>query len=146
MVTTLSLDLTPEPMSAPQARNAIREFLVAAWSGADVAVLATRLDDALLVTTELVSNAIRHGSGHVQLQAAADVVNGDPTVCLECKDDGQWTPALSVTTLFAAAESSADTSHDIDDGGRGLAIIQALCSEVVITHDLPGSLVRAKLP
>ena len=41
MVTTLSLDLTPEPMSAPQARNAIREFLVAAWSGADVAVLAT---------------------------------------------------------------------------------------------------------
>lgn len=142
MVTTLSLDLTPEPMSAPQARRAIREFLSAAWLGADIADLATRIDDALLVTTELVSNAIRHGSGHVQLQAAADVVEGQPTVCLECRDDGHWADALAVATLLSAI----DTSHDLEDGGRGLAIVQALCSEVEISHDLPGSLVRAKLP
>ncbi len=142
MVTTLTLDLNPEPMSAPRARHAIREFLTTAWLGADIADFETRLDDALLVTTELVSNAIRHGSGHVVLEAAADVVEGNPTVCLECRDDGQWASPLGVMSLFAATEASAE----LDDGGRGLHIVQALCSEVEISHDVPGSIVRAKLP
>jgi anti-sigma regulatory factor (Ser/Thr protein kinase) len=142
MVTTFTLDLIPEPMSAPQARAAIREFLTAAWIGADVEYLAARIDDALLVTTELVSNAIRHGSGHVNLHAAADVVEGQPTVCLECRDDGQWDDTLDVRSAFTVA----DPFDQIDDGGRGLMIIQALCSEVVISHDQPGSLVRACIP
>jgi len=142
MVTTLTLDLNPEPMSAPQARHAVREFLTTAWIGADIADIETLLDDALLVTTELVSNAIRHGSGHVVLEAAADVVKGNPTVCLECRDDGQWVSPQGVMSLFTAT----DTSADIDDGGRGLQIVQALCSEVEISHDVPGSVARATLP
>jgi anti-sigma regulatory factor (Ser/Thr protein kinase) len=142
MVTTLTLDLIPEPMSAPQARAAIREFLAQAWMGADIESFTARIDDALLVTTELVSNAIRHGSGHVLLHAAADVVQGQPTVCLECHDDGEWVGSLVSRSTF----SPADPFDQIDDGGRGLLIIQALCSEVVISHDQPGSLVRARIP
>ena len=142
MVTTFTLDLIPEPMSAPQARAAIREFLTEAWTGADIESFTARIDDALLVTTELVSNAIRHGSGHVLLHAAADVVEGEPTVCLECHDDGQWDDSLEVTSAFALG----DPFDEINDGGRGLMIIQALCSEVVISHEQPGSLVRAYLP
>mgnify|MGYP003346680537 CR=1 FL=1 len=141
MVTTFTLDLRPEPMSAPQARAAIREFLTAAWLGADIQYLATRIDDALLVTTELVSNAIRHGSGHVHLDAAADVVNGEPTVCLECRDDGQWNESD-----WQSTNALEDTFETIGEGGRGLLIIQALCSEVVISHQHPGSLVRACIP
>ncbi len=140
-MTTFTLDLRPEPMSAPQARAAIREFLTAAWLGADIQYLATRIDDALLVTTELVSNAIRHGSGHVHLHAAADVVDGEPTVCLECRDDGQWNE-----TDVHSTDELEDTFETIGDGGRGLLIVQALCSEVVISHQHPGSLVRACIP
>ena len=78
MVTTFTLDLRPEPMSAPQARAAIREFLTAAWLGADIQYLATRIDDALLVTTELVSNAIRHGHAtriSLRLEFSGDAVS-----------------------------------------------------------------------
>ena len=45
-------------------------------------------------------------------------------------------------SLFTAT----DTSADIDDGGRGLQIVHALCSEVEISNDVPGSVVRATLP
>lgn len=141
MVTTLTLDLIPEPMSAPQARAAIREFLTTAWIGADIESFTARIDDALLVTTELVSNAIRHGSGQVLLHAEADVVQGQPSVCLECHDDGEWIGSLSGHT-----PSATDPLEQIDDGGRGLLIIQALCSEVVVSHHQPGSRVRACIP
>ena len=140
-MTTFTLDLRPEPVSAPQARAAIREFLLAAWLDADIAHLSARIEDALLVTTELVSNAIRHGSGHVHLHAAADIVDGEPTVCLECSDDGEWN--VLDTNSPQLLEDTFDT---IGDGGRGLMIVQALCSEVVISHQHPGSLVRACLP
>jgi anti-sigma regulatory factor (Ser/Thr protein kinase) len=66
------------------------------------------LSDVELVISELVTNAVRHGGGCLSLQLQT------------C--DGRL-------TIAAADRSTAVPDHrpHADDGGRGLAIIEALC-------------------
>ena len=99
-----SLHLTHEPLSAGVARGHVREVL-AGWSDAD------RVQDALLLTTELVSNAIIHGWPEVLLRA-------------ELLDDGRlrvevYDPAPSLPKLRAAWAG----------GGRGLAIVDETAAD-----------------
>lgn len=65
------------------------------------------LDQATVVISELVTNAVRHGGGCVE-------------VSLECHD-GQ------VTLLVADGSSAIPRRRDADScGGRGIALIEAL--------------------
>jgi anti-sigma regulatory factor (Ser/Thr protein kinase) len=144
-VTSLVLDLAPEPASAPTARAAVRDLLAIAWAGADVKDLSRRIDDAVLVTSELVSNAIRHGSGRVALTAVARIEALGPVLTLECSDDGEWSePPESL--LSKPFDPIVHTElNALDDGGRGLQIVRRLCTQLTIEQKFPGSRISARL-
>lgn len=67
-------------------------------------------DDAVLVTSELVTNAVEHGGGSVDLELAveADRVR------------------ISVTSKAGATEPRRANADADSDGGRGLAIVEQL--------------------
>jgi anti-sigma regulatory factor (Ser/Thr protein kinase) len=69
------------------------------------------LEAALLVVSEAVTNAVRHGSGRIQLCVAAD----DRLVRIEVTDEGPQLP------LHRSASEDA-----LGDGGRGLHLLDAL--------------------
>ena len=73
------------------------------------------VDDVRLVTSELVGNAVRHGEPPVTLDVVLDDGDGRHRVVLTCRDGGPW-----------------DGSDPSPDSGRGLLIVRALCSRVVI--------------
>jgi anti-sigma regulatory factor (Ser/Thr protein kinase) len=76
------------------------------------------LDDALLMTSELVSNAIEHGQPTIVLQ-----VNFDPPhVTVDVFDDGSGDPLLDLTSV------------PTDDHGRGLKIVDAISTRWGITQ------------
>ena len=96
-------DLEPVPASVGQARSLVRETLAGLDSNAR--------EVALLLTSELVTNAILHARTPVQLGV---LVDGDRTlVCVA--DRLPESPALSARAH----------SHD-RPGGRGLALVEDL--------------------
>lgn len=85
------------------------------------------LDDVALVVSELVGNAVRHGTPPVSLDLEA---RQDPSrwwVEVRVRDHGRWDPSRPAT-----------------EGGRGLAIVRALSTELVVHHEA-GTDVRARL-
>ncbi|MEU9026568.1 ATP-binding protein [Streptomyces sp. NPDC048383] len=60
----------PVPINAMQARDHVRSLIEASGIVDDGGAAADTLTDALLVTSELVTNAIRHGGGIVDFHAA----------------------------------------------------------------------------
>ena len=69
------------------------------------------LEVAVLLTSELVTNAVRYGGPHIVL-----TVRDDPDVLrIEVQDDGPWVP-----------ESSAGGERAT--GGRGLLLVESLAS------------------
>lgn len=96
----LSLRLRRRPAACPRARHAVREHLGG--------VLAEdTLEDVLLIVSELVANAVRYGTGDVELRMSFDGVR----VTGEVLDEG----AGFTYTPHAAAPNSV--------GGHGLAIV-----------------------
>ena len=96
--------LDDDPTSAGGARRFV-EARLAAWGGTAV------LDSALLLTSELVANAIRHAGGRVGLR----LVSGAGSVRIEVHD--------CVPTLPVPRTASMD-----DESGRGLTLVHALAS------------------
>ena len=96
-------DLDPVPASVGQARSLVRESL-AGFDG-------DARDVALLLTSELVTNAILHARTQVQLGVLVD--GGRALVCVA--DRLPESPALSPRAH----------SHD-RPGGRGLALVEDL--------------------
>jgi anti-sigma regulatory factor (Ser/Thr protein kinase) len=92
--------LPGEPQAAGMARALVQETL-STWSVAQ---------DAALVTSELVTNAVEHGEGSVDLELAVD----DHRV------------RISVTSGATAKEPRRATATSDDEGGRGLAIVEQL--------------------
>jgi anti-sigma regulatory factor (Ser/Thr protein kinase) len=90
---------------ARQARHAVALGL-AEFASAD------RLDDMMLVASELVTNAYRHGEGKIQLRLA--VVEGQASV--EVVDEG---PPGRIKLL----------EREPDQGGWGLRLVDELASE-----------------
>jgi two-component sensor histidine kinase len=84
-------------------------------------------DDAALIISELVTNAVRHSrSGHGMLTVHGERYPG--YVWLEVSDaGGNWEPGAD------------------NDGGRGLAIVAALAAEWGIYGDARGRTVWAKV-
>lgn len=115
-------DLVSSPGSVPAARHLIRDDLAARGLPRRV------VEDALVVVTELMGNAVRHarpldasGSGTVRLRWAV----GDGSVRIHVTDGG-------------GSERPHVEQHSlVDTGGRGLAIVSALTSDwgVVVTDD-----------
>lgn len=84
------------------------------------------LDDALLVTSELVTNAIRHGRPPVDL--VVDLIRGE--LCVEVSDAGPGLGGEPTLDRLDARESSArtggDAQQDWQESGRGLVITDAI--------------------
>lgn len=107
---TAHLDL-PAGFDALAAARQVTKAALTGWGLGD----REWVDDAVLVADELVANAVRHGGGFLRLQIHAR--------------DGRVT--------IAAVDGSAVVPRRRDpdgDGGRGLAIIEALCDEWGVTN------------
>ncbi|WP_018656943.1 ATP-binding protein [Actinomadura flavalba] len=99
-----SLSFTPEAPAIRVARETVRAAL-AAWDLADLA------DDAELVTSELVTNALRYAAD------ATVVLTHEPgRVLLEVVDDNPEPP-------------HAEAAGPVDEHGRGLLIVAALAAD-----------------
>jgi anti-sigma regulatory factor (Ser/Thr protein kinase) len=95
--------LLPQATTSPRAA---REFAIA--SGCTEHALAV-LDDALLIITELVTNAVKHGAAPILL-------------AIECEDD-----ALRVRVRDGATgPPQPRVASDDDEGGRGLTLVELL--------------------
>ncbi|QKW25374.1 ATP-binding protein [Streptomyces seoulensis] len=101
------------PPTAADARDQVRRLLTTpAAQPAD-----TVLDDVLLVVTELVTNALRHGGG---LTAFAARLDGGALV-------------VSVTDASPTAPHTVPRTDAATPGGFGWRIVQRLCRQVTVT-------------
>lgn len=104
----------PHVAELPIARRVLREWLDRVPRNEDA------VQELLIVTTELCTNAVRHaGAGLVTLRA--------------------WEEDDTVVVEIEATDSLAETSavvRDLDDpyeeGGRGMLIVEHLCDDVSI--------------
>ena len=127
-----------EPLSSvtvPHERSSVRAARHAlAYELAANGIETPMRDDAILVLSELVSNAIKHAeplpSGDISVSWALH----QDRLHLEITDGG----ALTRPQAAAAAVSSL--------GGRGLDIVRTICSEWGVTEDGNAVTVWADLP
>ncbi|KUL69024.1 MULTISPECIES: ATP-binding protein [unclassified Streptomyces] len=115
---------TQRPVTAAMARSHVRALLgdrVAGTGGSP-----TVLDDILLVVTELVTNAVRHGGGLVAFDATLD---GD-LLTISVTDS-------SPTTPHTVPRTGATTP-----GGFGWPLVQQLGREVTVTPTAQGKTIR----
>lgn len=119
--------LPHEPSSVSTVRRRLRSELCAAGVFEEIA------DDATVVISELISNALRHArplpSGDIQVCWSHD----DDLIHLAVSDGGAMTePRLARTTLSSL-------------GGRGLGIVEALADGWGVRHEEDGTTVWATL-
>jgi anti-sigma regulatory factor (Ser/Thr protein kinase) len=103
----LSLQLRPDPSACTAARHAVRDFCVARG-------LAHLAQDAELLTSELVTNAIRHALAQITVRA----VHRETSLLLNVTDDGVETTTL--TSALAAPSS---------EHGRGLFVVNSVAGD-----------------
>jgi anti-sigma regulatory factor (Ser/Thr protein kinase) len=123
-VTALAIDLPDDLAAAAGARDAVGPLLHRLGMSAD------RVRDGLLVVSELVTNAVRHGRPPARLE-----VTGEPgRVLLRVHDAAPRPPAPRAAT--------GDRP-----GGRGLHLVAALTADWGCTphRDGPGKYVWAEL-
>jgi anti-sigma regulatory factor (Ser/Thr protein kinase) len=121
----LVLDLDMSPDSPGVARAAVREYAV------DHGIDGRVLEALLLVASELVSNAVRHGEAPI-------------TLCLERRGDG----ALRVEVCDAGAtlEPVAGVrSGELATTGRGLAIVSEYARDWRVERRADGKSVAADI-
>ncbi|MCI0689021.1 MAG: ATP-binding protein [Sporichthyaceae bacterium] len=104
---SLGVHLVPSPDSVPRARRMVRTMLTGRCD-ADV------IDAAELVTSELVTNAIRHTSPGQTVRLAA-TVKVDGTFRVEVTDSSDTAPPYAI-------------AEDDDEGGRGLYLVRAIAT------------------
>jgi anti-sigma regulatory factor (Ser/Thr protein kinase) len=109
------LSLTSIESIAPARRLVRRVAEGAGWVG-------TRLDEALVVLTEIVSNSLRHGMGRRELR----VWTSSGSLVCEVTDQGS-----GITDPLVGYRPPTDTAT----GGRGLWISNQLCDRLAIHHD-----------
>jgi len=114
--------LPAQPMSVPLARSWAEGWLAGSTVPDDAR------DIALLVISELVTNAARQGDGPVRVVLDAS----ECSLLVEVFDSGHRLPLLTATDL----ESTA---------GRGLHLISAVCPDWVVREELDGKTVWARL-
>lgn len=123
-----SLQLRREAASVPLARRLLLGAMEAAGVNADIS------HDLSLALTEACSNAVRHGRGPAELYRVTASIDGD--VCrIEVADGGPGFPAGAASPLAgpgagAGAGAGAGPVPELDTGGRGLRLIEALSDQV----------------
>lgn len=115
------LDLEPDPRLVVAAR-AFVESRLRAWEAADL------LSDAVLVTSELVTNAVLHARTQIRLRVAAE----RSKVRVEVYDDNTRIPILASCATDATS-------------GRGLVMVAALVNSWGIEQHGDGKVVWAEL-
>lgn len=119
----LHLPLPPGPESAGVARSAVRET-IANWN------LTDPLDDAILVVSELVTNAFRHGTGPLILHLSIE----DDYLVVGVQDNKPGS--------IAPPQDVPDTQTD----GRGLKLVSAVASHWGWENTDGHKLVWAQIP
>jgi len=115
------VDLAHDPVAPAEARGIVRDLLLH-WGYRDL------LDDAALVVSELVTNAVRHAGS-----ASLMVVNRtDGGIRVEVRDEGPGAPVHD--------SSDTDAEH-----GRGLMIVSALATAWGVEDDDGSKTVWAEL-
>lgn len=109
-----------------EARRRVRDAL----RGPTVRTDEERLEDAVLVTSELVTNAIRHGGG----------LTGFSVTVL---DDSCEVTVTDRSTRLPSARTSRCTIHP---GGFGWPIVHRLANAVAVTVTSTGKTIRVILP
>ena len=118
--------LPSDPTAAATARGVVADEL--AQELGDLYGDSLR-DDALLLTSELVTNAVLHATTGVELS----VVTGHDALHVEVSDGDPALPEPRVA--------------DVEDlGGRGLALVAALASDWGVKLAPPGKVVWFELP
>ncbi|MEY9484392.1 anti-sigma regulatory factor (Ser/Thr protein kinase) [Streptomyces calvus] len=124
---TRAFDLSASPASVRTARDGVRELLAARGAGTDIC------DNAVIVTSELVTNALTHSAGDrivCRVRVTADRVR------IEVEDQAR-SPELPLLR-----RPGPD-----DQNGRGLLLVDALSSDWAVSHTpgRPGRVVWAEL-
>ena len=126
------------PMSSvtvPHARSSVTAARHALADELDANGVETPVrEDAVLVLSELVSNAIKH---------AAPLPGGDISVCWALQQDRLH---LEITDGGALTRPQAAVAAVSSLGGRGLDIVRTICSEWGVTEDGHAVTVWADLP
>jgi len=115
--------LAPSADTGSRARKALRQLFESARVDRDTS------DTAVLLATELVTNAVEHGRGSAYLDAAVD----DRAIRLEVTDGSTVRPQPNTTVT------------DLDERGRGLMLIDALASRWGINSRPDGKTVWCEL-
>jgi anti-sigma regulatory factor (Ser/Thr protein kinase) len=122
-------------VSVPHARSSVSAARHALADELDANGVGTPMrDDAVLVLSELVSNAIKH---------AAPLPSGDISVRWALKQDRLH---LEITDGGALTRPQAAVAALSSLGGRGLDIVRTVCSEWGVTEDGTAVTVWADLP
>ncbi len=114
--------LPAQPMSVPLARSWVEGWL----TGSRVPMNLTHV--ALLVVSELMTNAVRQSDTPVRIGLAAD----SGSLLVEVFDSGHRMPELT--------DSAPDSTS-----GRGLHLVDAICADWGVREDLDGKTVWARL-
>jgi anti-sigma regulatory factor (Ser/Thr protein kinase) len=122
-------------VSVPHARSSVSAARHALADELDASGVGTPMrDDAVLVLSELVSNAIKH---------ASPLPSGDISVCWDLQQDRLH---LEITDGGALTRPQAAVAAVSSLGGRGLDIVRSICSEWGVTEDGNAVTVWADLP
>lgn len=126
----LRLDLPAAHSAARMARQLVREFAVRGGMAAD------EVDNLLLVTDELLSNAVDHGGGGAALEESdlqsqvtmqLVLVLREEGWVLDVADEGHGDPAELDALLHPAGLPDLE-----DERGRGFFLISGLCQSLSV--------------
>lgn len=127
--------LSPVPVHAYRMAIADTSLVVcrelAARLGVDAGLAPERVDELVIVVSELTSNSVRHAGGTAELTVWTEA---DRVVC-EVVDRGRITDPL----VGRRQPSAADLS------GRGLYLVNHLCDLVQLHSDVDGTRVRVAM-
>ncbi|WP_253195551.1 ATP-binding protein [Streptomyces sp. JHA26] len=117
--------LSPPPVTAAAARARVRDVL----DGLPAPLPATVTNDILLITSELVTNAIRHGGGLTAFRAAPEA----RALRIAVTDRSPAPPVV---------REPGDGRNGVP-GGFGWPLVQRLSRSVTITPAPPGKTIEA---
>ena len=116
------------PAAATRARERLVEYVLATRPGADAVALREDLYALLLLTSELVTNAVRHGVGPVSMSA-------EP-----------WGNGLRVSVRDAGpAMPQERTPELLAESGRGLFLVESMSSAWGVESEAVGKTVWFRL-